>query len=134
GMYFTMWYGVFDRETRRVDFATAGHHPAFLVDENRKEALPLRARGGLIGADPGTRYAADNAMVPPNSTLYLFSDGVFEIVTIDGLECGLNDFVPHLVEPPVEGLNETERLYRTVRRKARPGLDDDFSMMVLRFD
>ena len=133
-MYFTMWYGVFDRESRQLDFATAGHHPAFLIDKTRRSAAALRARGGLIGAVSGARYTAERVVVPQRSMLYLFSDGVFEIVTIDGLECGLNDFVPVLLEPPVEGLSESQRLYRAVRRQARPGLDDDFSMMVLEFD
>ncbi len=135
GMYFTMWYGIYDRVSRQLSFATAGHHPGFLIPADRKQAIALRTRCGLIGADPGTRYKSDTVQVPPGASIYLFSDGVFEFVTNDGVEWGLSDFVPHLSQPPVPGMTESQRLFRDVRGLAQPGgLDDDFSLLVLTFD
>jgi sigma-B regulation protein RsbU (phosphoserine phosphatase) len=46
GMYFTMWYGVFDTLSRCLDFASAGHHPAYLVAGDRREAVPLKTAMG----------------------------------------------------------------------------------------
>ena len=133
-MYFTLWYGVFDRPTRRLDYAAAGCHPAYLVPESGG-AVPLRTKNGVIGAMPGRSYAADQAVVPPGASLYLFSDGVFEVVTAAGLQWGLNDFVPLILEPPVDGVTESARLHQTVMKNARPGgLDDDFTLLVLSFD
>jgi serine phosphatase RsbU (regulator of sigma subunit) len=134
GMYFTMWYGVYDAVSRRLEYATAGHHPGFLIPADRKTAVPMRTRGGLVGAAPATIYHSDSTEVPPGASVYLFSDGVFEIVTIEGVEWGLKDFVPHLLQPPTQGLTETQRLYREARNAARPGLDDDFSLVVLDFE
>jgi len=135
GMYFTLWYGVYDTDTRQLRYASAGHHPAFLVTSDRSQATGLRTRCGLIGVDPGTRYTAATADVPVGASLYLFSDGVFEIVTRDGVEWGLNDFIPYLQQPPVPGLMESRRLFRDVRTLAQPGgLDDDFTLLVLTFD
>ncbi len=135
GMYFTMWYGVYDRVTRRLDFASAGHHPAYLVPMDRSGAVPLKTRNVMIGTMPEITYRADSTQVPPGASLYLFSDGVFEIVTIDGVQWRLGDFLPALVKPPVEGLSEAKRLLAEVNRVSRPGgLDDDFSLVVLTFD
>jgi len=135
GMYFTLWYGVYDTASRQLRFASAGHHPVFLVPQDRSQATGLRTRSGLIGADPGTRYTAAATDVPPGASLYLFSDGVFEFVTADGVEWGLNDLIPHLQMPAVPGLTESRRLFRDVRKLARPGgLDDDFTLLVLTFD
>ena len=135
GMYFTMWYGVYERATRELRFASAGHHPAFLVPQGRQEAIALRTRSGLVGADPGTRYRADTVSVPPASSIYLFSDGVFEIVTKDGIEWGLSDFVPRLLEPAASCPGACQRLFKEVRGVAHTGgLDDDFSLLVLNFD
>jgi serine phosphatase RsbU (regulator of sigma subunit) len=135
GMYFTMWYGVYDRVRRELTYASAGQHPGFLVASDREKAVALRTRSAPIGVDPATRYSAASAAVPEGAALYLFSDGVFEFVTIDGHEWGLNDFIPHLLQPPVPGLPESRRLYREVRGLAQPGgLDDDFSLLVLNFD
>jgi len=135
GMYFTMWYGIYDSSVRQLRYASAGHHPAFLVPADRGQAIGLRTRCGLIGADPGTRYYAAAADVPPGASLYLFSDGVFEFVTRDGIEWGLNDLIPHLQQLPDPALTESRRLFRDVRKLAQPGgLDDDFTLLVLGFD
>jgi len=135
GMYFTLWYGVYDTASRQLRYASAGHHPAFLVPQDRSHAVGLRTRCGLIGAMPETRYTAATADIPPGASLYLFSDGVFEFVTRDGVEWGLNDLIPHLQAPPASGMTQSRRLFQDVRKLARPGgLDDDFTLLVLTFD
>jgi serine phosphatase RsbU (regulator of sigma subunit) len=84
---------------------------------------------------PGMAYAKARAQLARGDRLYLFSDGVFEIVTREGLTWQIDDFLPLLGRPPapaVDGVaTEAGQLYRTVRGLARPGpLDDDFSMVV----
>lgn len=134
-MYFTIWYGVYDAVTRRLSYASAGHHPGYLLPSDRSEAVPLRTRNGLIGAMPGKSYASDSVVIPPGSSIYLFSDGVFEIVTKDGLQWGLSDFLPLILQSPVSGLTESERLFRAVQDAAQTReFDDDFSLVVMSFD
>jgi serine phosphatase RsbU (regulator of sigma subunit) len=134
GMYFTIWYGVYDGSTRELEYASAGHHPAYLIGHDRAHAEPLRTRSRMIGAMPGRCYSSQTVTVPPGSSIHLFSDGVFEVVTIDGVQCTLDDFLPLLLKPAVEGLSECRRLYDEVNRIARPGgLDDDFTMVVTTF-
>jgi serine phosphatase RsbU (regulator of sigma subunit) len=132
GMYFTMWYGVYDLARRTLRHGSAGHHPAFLVPADRKAAVPLKTAGLMIGADTGARFRVDEAHVPPGSSIYVFSDGVFEIVTAAQQQWRLKDFLPLLLEPPVPRLPESARLYGAVGGVARPGpLDDDFSVLVV---
>lgn len=134
GLFFTMWYGVLDRNTRRLTFGSAGHHPAFLLTPPA-DPTPLRTRNGLIGAIPGKAYSEELVMVPAGSALYLFSDGVFEIVTKQGVQWGLQDFLPLMPATPDDGETECQRLYEEVVDIARPGgLDDDFTLLILRFD
>ena len=60
--------------------------------------------------------------------------GVFEITTPEGAQCGLDDFLPLLEGSAAEAAGEAERLYRAVCTRAKPGpLDDDFSLLVVRF-
>ncbi len=134
GMYFTMWYGVYHLQERMLRYACAGHHPSYLVSSARTNATPLKTPGPMIGAIPDARYRVDQTTVPTGSSLYLFSDGVFEIVTTDLRQWGLRDFVPLMLEAPIEDATESQRLYRAVTAAARPGpLDDDFSLMVVTF-
>lgn len=134
GMYFSIWYGVYQPQTRRLLYASAGHHPSYLAQPSRQEMVPLQTRNLMIGALPEAKFIADSVEVQPGSVLYVFSDGVFEVVTKEGTQWGLRDFLPLLRHPAVPGIGEPERLYRAVQDVARPGaLDDDFSMLVVTF-
>jgi serine phosphatase RsbU (regulator of sigma subunit) len=135
GLYFTIWYGVYHARTRRLDFASGGHHPAYLVPAERQSALPLRTRNPMIGAKSAVDFAEESVTLPAGASLYLFSDGVFEIVDTAGMQWSVEHFVDLVLEPRVDGLSEPERLHRTVIGKARPDtLDDDFSLVILNFD
>lgn len=132
GMYLTMWYGVYDLERRTLRHGSAGHHPSFLVQPDRSTTVPLKTAGLMIGAVPEAKYRTEEAVVPPGSSIYLFSDGAFEIVTATQQQWRLHDFLPLLLEPPVPRLPESARLYGAVTGIARPGpLDDDFSVLVV---
>jgi serine phosphatase RsbU (regulator of sigma subunit) len=135
GMYFTIWYGVYDARTRLLAYASGGHHASFLVLEDRSSAADLRTRNPLIGAMPDVSFVSAEAKVPPGSALYVFSDGVFEIVTKSGEQWRLDDFTPLILAPPVAGLPEPQRLFQAVQAAAQPGgFDDDFSMVVFTFE
>jgi serine phosphatase RsbU (regulator of sigma subunit) len=134
GMYFTMWYGVYDVPHRTLRYACAGHHPGYLAPPAKDTVVPLRTPGLMIGATPKARYCVGQTPVPAGSSLYLFSDGVFDVVTKEQQQWRLHDFVPLLLESSPDRTPEAERLYRAVRSIARPGpLEDDFSMMVVTF-
>ncbi len=134
GMYFSIWYGVYEPQTRRLRYSSAGHHPSYLAQPSRQEMVPLQTRNLMIGALPEAKFVSDSVEVQPGSVLYVFSDGVFEVVTKEGTQWGLQDFLPLLRRPAVAGVGEPERLYRAVQEVARPGaLDDDFSMLVVTF-
>lgn len=131
-MYFTIWYGVYDVVDRQLTFASAGHHPAYMVPADRQTAVPMGTRSPIIGAMPGRRYAAQSIAVPEAATVYLFSDGVFEIVSGSGVSWRLGDFLPVILADHQHGLAEPQRLYETMRVATRNDtFDDDFSLVVL---
>ena len=131
GMFFTMWYGVLDTRDRSIVYASAGHHPAFVRPSASDELRPLQTRNLVIGAMPDVPFRAEQAQLARGDRLYIFSDGVFEIVTKAGQTWGLPDFLEQLVRPQDAEVPESEYLFRVVRGLSRPGpLDDDFSMMV----
>ena len=134
GLYFTMWYGVYHTGDRTLTYGSAGHGPAFLVPADRHEAWPVGTPAVMIGLLPDQTYDVQHATVPPGSTLYLFSDGAYEIVTKNEERWELSNFVPLLIEPAVPGTAEPDRVYQAVKQAAAPGpLEDDFSLMALTF-
>ena len=134
GLYLTLWYGVYDLETRTLAYCSAGHHPSYLVAQARERAIPLKTGNIMIGATSPFEFESSSVEVPAGSRLYVFSDGVFEIETKEGEQWGLDHVLPLIVEPPVQGMTEPERLLQAIRRRARhPDFEDDFTVLVATF-
>lgn len=131
GYTFTIWYGVIDLKTRALAYASAGHHPAYLVGAQGGAPLPLRTRNPLMGAMPGITFQAAQITLPQDCRLHVFSDGCFEITDRQGRLWGLADFLPLLSDPPDI---PAQTILDKVRAAAQPGpLADDFSIMSVRF-
>jgi serine phosphatase RsbU (regulator of sigma subunit) len=134
GLYFTMWYGVYRTEDRTLTFGSAGHGPAFLVPDDKSDTKPLGVPALMIGLLPAQGYDVQHATVPEGSTLFLFSDGAYEIVTKTDDRWELSNFLPLLKEPAVPGLSEPDRVYQAVKKAAALGpLEDDFSLVAVTF-
>ncbi len=132
GLFFTMWYGVYHTGDRTLTYGSAGHHASYLIGSDRDAATPLGMPALMIGAMPSLTYEVRQTTLPAGSALYVFSDGVFEIVTPDHRRWALSDFVPLLLQPTTPGTTEPDRLYGAVTAAAE-SLDDDFSLLVLTF-
>jgi serine phosphatase RsbU (regulator of sigma subunit) len=134
GLYFTMWYGVYDTATRVLSFGTAGHGPAILVPPDKSTSERLGMSALMIGMLPLQTYDVQQVSVPPASTLFVFSDGAYEIETKDGEQWDLDAFVRVLTAASTPGITEPERAYQAIRAVVRDGpLEDDFSLVALTF-
>ena len=130
GMFFTAWYGCYDPQDRQLRYASAGHHPAFLWAAGEREPIALRTPGLPVGIADDAHYVNGVASVPPDATLYLFSDGVFETRGIDGSEGRLAGFISLMTDGRGPAASEPKRLLEAVTRTTRPGgIDDDFTLL-----
>lgn len=134
-MFFTLWYGVFRRSTRRLTYAAAGHPPAMLLQgldgPPPVPPVPLGTPGLMIGADDESEFTHAHHVLPPSCRLYLFSDGVFEVSRPDETPWGFESFTSRLGAPGHEGLTELDSLRRAAQ-EAQGGkelLPDDFSIL-----
>jgi sigma-B regulation protein RsbU (phosphoserine phosphatase) len=131
GMMLSLWYGVYDIAARTLAFTSAGHHAAYLVGAQRERAVPLDVQNVLIGMMPAYEYRGGKVDVAPGSLLYLFSDGVFEIESVNGAAWGLDEFVRLLTEPPIAGKRGSQRILEAVvARTARQAFEDDFTLVI----
>ena len=133
-MFFTAWYGVYYRNERELRYCTGGHHPGYLVDAQRQAAVPLTTDDPMLGAVRAHEYHGASTAVASGTTLYLFSDGVFEVAGADGIERTLDDFLPLLLAPPSATQSEPERLIAEVKRATgRNEFEDDLTLLVVTF-
>ena len=131
-LFFTAWYGVYLKKERQLRYCAGGHHPGYLVGPGRDAAASLWTRNPIVGMRANQEYEAGSITVAPGSTLYLFSDGVFEVEIDGGKQQQIEDFVPLLLAPAAA--SEPERLVGEMKRRTgRKVFEDDLTVLVATF-
>jgi sigma-B regulation protein RsbU (phosphoserine phosphatase) len=132
--YFTLWYGVYRRSTRKLTFGSGGHPPALLFAPGEAEPRKLAARGMMIGGMPGSRYQAQSCEIPPGSRFFLFCDGAYEITRPDGKICTFDDLAQLLGHFPANACIDLDAVVARIRDLRGPfPLEDDLSLVTIQF-
>jgi sigma-B regulation protein RsbU (phosphoserine phosphatase) len=138
-MYFTIWYGVYNRVTRKLVYASAGHPPAVLlsnINTPSPQVQHLRTPGGLpIGMFPNVKYANAECQVEPGSTLYIYSDGIYEIKQPDGTIWSFDHFIEWLAESRRPDTLSLQHILDDLRALgSKDTFEDDVSLLQVTFD
>jgi sigma-B regulation protein RsbU (phosphoserine phosphatase) len=135
GNYFTMWYGVYRKSSRQLTYAGGGHPPALLLtgpDRGAATLKRLESQGAAVGIIPDFEFPSDTCDLGAFARLYLYSDGVFEILRPDESMWSLDEFVSFMAALPPDEAAPINRLLEHVRQMhGSPALADDFSMLQL---
>lgn len=129
--YFTIWYGVYERSRREVTFASAGHPPAVLIGGGGRHELGTA--NPMIGIASEADFECETVRVSPRDRLFVFSDGVYEVVQTDGSMLAYDDFMAELSRDPDSRRTLDDCITFAKSRRGRDVLDDDFSMVRLEF-
>jgi len=147
-MFFTIWYGVHDRRQRRLRWAGGGHPPALLVHAasrsapgNRgSESITLDSDNPLLGVIDGLECSAREIDIPPGASLWVFSDGAFEIPRPDGSMGSPESFCDLVTARSESGHAALDGVLASTRSLATRSLAgggdflDDVSILVVDFD
>jgi len=77
--YVTLFYGVIDLATDRLQVANGGHYPPpFLYDGS--QIRQISAKGKPVGLFDGVRYIGEAFQLPEDFLFLLVSDGIFELM------------------------------------------------------
>jgi sigma-B regulation protein RsbU (phosphoserine phosphatase) len=137
-MYFTIWYGVYQRSTRELAHASGGHPPAVLLPAATPNTpLQLNSINAIIGAMPGLPFKSERVPIAPGDRLYVFSDGVYEVNFADrpAEMMTVEEFAAELAQPAPAGARKVEGMAAFVRRaQGRENFDDDFSLVEICFN
>lgn len=123
-------YHVYDCRSRQLRYASGGHPPALLFTGD-KGPVSLMTQNVFIGGLPGIAYqeaVIDDVSAP--ARLYIFSDGAYEVDSLDGAMWTLKELESYLANRCGEGGQEIECLYAFLQEMhGKPVLEDDFSML-----
>lgn len=134
--YFTIWYGVYNRITRKLTYASAGHPPAVLLSEKQTttQVKLLTTSGMPVGMFPDSKYFDCFCNIEQFSTLYIFSDGVYEIKQPNSTIWGFDAFTELLKEcHDTRECNLDKVLNYLVAMNRKHTFDDDLSILQINF-
>lgn len=127
-MYFTIWYGVYQRSSGDLRFASAGH-PASILRKAEGNVLTLSTPGLAVGMMEGMTYRTAACQISAGDRLHIVSDGTFEVETAPGEMLAFEAFVDRLSASDNPG-----EVLDWVRGLNGPGpLPDDFSLLTIDF-
>jgi phosphoserine phosphatase RsbU/P len=139
-MYFTIWYGVYNKANQQLAYSSGGHPPAILVNDSSdrpsgKKIAKLKTSGLPIGMISDVTFETNICDVPPASKLYLFSDGAYEISQKDESLWGLDNLIDALISPVKQGKNSLDFALDKAISTAKYGnkFEDDLSLLEISF-
>lgn len=136
-MFFTIWYGVYDKETQQILYASGGHPPAILItgtSVDKCSFLELKTPGIVIGALPDANFENATCQVEKFNHLFVFSDGVYEIPKLDGSMMNLHEFIDFLLKVPKKEQSELSYIVDHIQAiQGKNVFDDDFSILQISF-
>jgi phosphoserine phosphatase RsbU/P len=131
--YFTMWYGVYNRQKRDLLYSSAGHPPAILISGTSPETLQvqqLKTRGMPIGMFPDAKYFHQRCKIEESSTMYIFSDGIYEITEPDGNPWSFSHFTDLLVRQHQSDRSNLDAIVQQVQAiQDNSDFEDDCSLL-----
>jgi sigma-B regulation protein RsbU (phosphoserine phosphatase) len=137
-LYFTIWYGVYNKATRTINYGGGGHPPAILLTgptEAEAEAQLLKANGPMVGAVPDLEYGSETFQVGAFGKLFLFSDGAYEIERRDGTMWPFSEFLAFMSRASTPGVSDMDALIDHDRElSGSHEFADDFSIVEFRFE
>lgn len=141
--YVTLWYGIFDRRTQQLTYSNAGHPPAALIHRSAIDLLP--STGLPVGILATSEFRSVTCTVRPGSSLYIFSDGLYELVesgeelerlAAEDKAYGLQQFLTLIqdfdAQADPQGLNWVPA--EILRRAKQSNFVDDCSLLQIQFD
>lgn len=135
--YFTIWYGVYNKINRQLVYASAGHPPAVVLSGTsvtNTQVTQLSSQNLPVGFLPDVDFDDDSFDVEESSSLYIFSDGAYEIHQPDGKIWGLNAFISLLKDCSKINNCDLEKLLLAIMNlRPKETFDDDLSLLKVNF-
>lgn len=85
--FVTLFYGIYDAETRRMTFTNAGHNPPIIARADGSVAR-MTTGGMVIGVFEEAAYEQAEVQLEAGDRLVLFTDGITEAESSEGSEFG----------------------------------------------
>ena len=134
--YFTIWYGVFNLKTHQLRYSSAGHPPGILFasDHPPLSEQHLKTQGFPIGLFANADYEEVALKLTLPASLYIFSDGIYEVEKAQGMYYNLEHFLPLLQQYQATAPHQLDHLFALLQQTyGRSQFEDDVSILQIDF-
>ncbi len=135
--YFTIWYGVYSRLKQQLTYANAGHPAGVLLDKDATNIKQLSSLDLPIGFIPDINFEIKTIKIPENSSLYLFSDGTYEVLLPNDQIWGFDAFLDLLIHCSQTNQNHShlQDVLAQIKNLSPSAIfDDDLSLLKITFN
>lgn len=132
GKFFSVWYGVYSRSARTLTYVNAGHPPALLL--TRQKGAPQLSKTAsstsVLGIMPEIHAPETTIEFSPTSELYLFTDGIYELLDPKGGRGSYDEFLVYLEKEVHSGGPAWDAILSWLdRARDKKMMDDDVSLL-----
>ncbi len=99
--FVTMFCGILDSRTGVLKYANAGHPTPYRINSSGFEPLP--GSDPFLGPIKDVHYPTYNAVLEKNDSLFIYTDGLEDIINENYHKIQLNEFLNTLFDKPVTG-------------------------------
>ncbi len=132
GKFFSAWYGVYSRSARTLTYANAGHPPALLLTRHDGTfRLGKTAPGApVLGIMPEIHAPETTIEFSRTSELYLFTDGLYELLDPKGGRGSYNEFLAYLERYVHDGKSVWDAMLSWLdQARDKRRIDDDVTLL-----
>ncbi len=134
GEFFTAFYAVYDRKTRRLIYSNAAHPRPLLYNYDTSKIIELDTDGFLLGVmEDGITYEKKEIELNGHFRLLVYTDGVNEVIDKDDEQYGTERITEQLIarasEPPQSYLQNI--LDDLVKYTGSEAFEDDVTLVAM---
>ena len=131
-MFVSMFFGRLDVKNGLFTYGSAGHEPALYYKASEKKFYSLESKGLLLGVMPEVKYPQFDITLNDGDFVVMMTDGVTEFrkqADLDSREIIENLLLKYI---HLNAQQMCEMLYKELQKLQDFGLEDDFTVVILK--
>lgn len=132
-MFVTVWYGIIDLDTGKLEYSNGGHPDPFLITCNHVKKL-LRVEGAVLGLFEEVKYDLGDVALQPGDKMVLDTDGITESSNTNQELFSESRLKEHLMQLKDTDPEQLVRLIvQDVQTFSAAGAVDEITMMAIEY-
>jgi serine phosphatase RsbU (regulator of sigma subunit) len=134
GMFVTMFLGLVDLQSGRLDFCNAGHNPPIIYDDQQHGAFLEMEPNAPIGLWPELEFVGESIENVKGRPFFVYTDGLNEAENREQEQFTDERLLDILAHTPFESSQQTIDMLRAEVEKHRDGAEpnDDLTMLCVK--